>query len=476
MTYRSIVTIAVSALILSACANFESIGRRSNLPDDGSRESRAIHLDAKQRLVIAKGGDGTANDPSAVCAEPSPDALSAIAASAGIGASVPSQGAASAATALQTSAASIGLRTQSITLMRDALYRVCEAYYSGQLSKAQVMLLLARSQDLTATVVAVEQLTGAVVAQQAILSGQANSQSIATLLANKEALEQIGAQLERDQKAVEEATTAEASARAALEAEQKKLDDAKDALAEEPDNDDRKTAVERAEIDVGRAEDDFRLKGSDLALRKSQLSETQKVRDAVARQLDSATASASAAASGSGQFGANQSRDNLTDATAAAIAGAVENIVTRVVGKNYLTDACIAIITQPDLTTPPDERRETVRACYELMKQANQSEILRFKGVVATSSLEPEPIDRTRQLLVLVTNLPARAAIRLATTPPVALNPDVEALVNATDPQRLRARDASVARSILKRMLATGAFSPDELTAWDAAMRAAISG
>ncbi|MBM3482652.1 MAG: hypothetical protein FJX66_05065 [Alphaproteobacteria bacterium] len=116
---------------MGACANFESIGRRSNLPDDGSHESRAIHLDAKQRLVFAKGGGDRDDDPAAVCAEPSPDALSAIAASAGIGASVPSQGAASAAAALQTSAASIGLRTQSITLMRDALYRVCEAYYSG---------------------------------------------------------------------------------------------------------------------------------------------------------------------------------------------------------------------------------------------------------------------------------------------------------------------------------------------------------
>ena len=414
MKYFAIAVLSCGALLLSACADLESIGRRSNLPDDGSRESRAIHLDAKQRLVIAKGGNGTANDPAAVCAEPSPDALSAIAASAGIGASVPSQGAASAAAALQTSAASIGLRTQSITLMRDALYRVCEAYYSGQLSKAQVMLLLARSQDLTATVVAVEQLTGAVVAQQAVLSGQASSQSIATLLANKEALEQIGAQLERDQKAVEEATAAEASARTALDGEQKKLKDAQDALADEPDNEDRKAAVERAEIDVGRAEDSHRLKNSELALRKRQLSETQKVRDAVARQLDSATASASAAASGGGQFGASQSRDNLTDSAATAIAGAVESIVTRVVGKNYLTDACIAIITQPDVNTPANERRETLHACYELMKQANQSEILRFKGVIAESSLEPEPIDRTTQLLALVLKLPSRDAVRLA--------------------------------------------------------------
>lgn len=339
------------------------------------------------------------------------------------------------------------------------------------------MLLLARSQDLTATVVAIEQLTGAVVAQQAVLSGQANSQSIATLLANKEALEQIGAQLERDQIAVQEATTAEASARAALDGEQKKLEDAQDALAGDPDNEDRKSAVDRAKIDVGRAEDNLRLKNSELALRKSQLNETQKVRDAVARQLDSATASASAAASGGGQFGASQSRDNLTDTTATAIASAVENIVTRVVGKNYLTDACIAIITQPpDPKMPLAERQETVRACYELMKQANRSEILRFKGVVAESSLEPEPIDRVKQLLALVSKLPARDAIRLATTPPVALSPDVEALVNATDPQRLRTRDASVARLILKRMLAVGAFSPAELTAWDAAMRAAIAG
>jgi len=76
-----------------------------------------------------------------VCTEPSPDALSAFASAIGAGASVPTQGAASASGALHEAAASIGLRTQSITLMRDSLYRLCEAYYNGQLSKAQVMLL-----------------------------------------------------------------------------------------------------------------------------------------------------------------------------------------------------------------------------------------------------------------------------------------------------------------------------------------------
>src|SRR5437879_539384 len=124
--------------ICAACANFETLSRSTHLPHHG----RAIHLDAPQRLVYSdKRGH--------ICAEPSPDALQAYASSLGAGISVPSYGAASFAQALQASSGSIGLRTQSITLMRDALYRICEASHNGSLADGDVVQLLERSQDLT---------------------------------------------------------------------------------------------------------------------------------------------------------------------------------------------------------------------------------------------------------------------------------------------------------------------------------------
>ena len=118
----------------------------------------AIHLDAQQRLVLATA--------MGFCAEPSPDALAAYTSSLGLGIRASNLSAASVARTLATSAGSIGLRTQSITLMRDALYRMCEASNNGHLANWEIAAFLRRSQDLTAVVLAIEQLTGATAANQ----------------------------------------------------------------------------------------------------------------------------------------------------------------------------------------------------------------------------------------------------------------------------------------------------------------------
>ena len=124
----SALSMVAVAVMLSACADLQTIGRRTALPNNNASDPYgvAIHLDANQRLVIVQGQK--------YCAEPSPDAFAAYAASLGLGISAPTQGAASAAQALQSSAGSIGLRTQSITLMRDALYRMCEAANNANLN------------------------------------------------------------------------------------------------------------------------------------------------------------------------------------------------------------------------------------------------------------------------------------------------------------------------------------------------------
>jgi uncharacterized protein YjbI with pentapeptide repeats len=124
----------------------------------------AIHLDGVQRVVFA-------NNTGQLCAEPSPDALQSYAAAVGLGASKPGLGDANIAAALQTGSGSIGLRTQSITLMRDALFRICESAYNGFIKPLDVSQLLERSQDETLGILAIEQLTGAVGARQLALSG-----------------------------------------------------------------------------------------------------------------------------------------------------------------------------------------------------------------------------------------------------------------------------------------------------------------
>ena len=120
---KSWIFVLLLSVFLQGCANLGTVDRITTLPSnkDKDKDGVAIHLDAKQRLVISKAFG-------IVCAEPSPDALSAFAASFGASSASPGTDAVSLAAAFQSTTASIGLRTQSITLMRDALYRICEAY------------------------------------------------------------------------------------------------------------------------------------------------------------------------------------------------------------------------------------------------------------------------------------------------------------------------------------------------------------
>lgn len=149
-----------STLLSCSSANFRSIERNTALPGDGI----AVHLDAAQRVLVASKG--------VYCAEPSPDAIKALAATIGLELKGMSDTDATKLTgSLQEMIAHTGVRTQSTTLMRDALYRICEAYHNGQLEEASVLHLLARSQDLTAVVLAIEQLTTNVFAVSGDRSG-----------------------------------------------------------------------------------------------------------------------------------------------------------------------------------------------------------------------------------------------------------------------------------------------------------------
>lgn len=182
--------LVVAGLGGCTAAEWDSINRPFN-PSHG--DSRLI--DAKQRAIISVnrpvlGADGTPvydnkNKPVlnlAICAEPSPDALQATAtALAGAGTSDAAKAAVNLSLSTSGSAASIGLRTQAIQLLRDAYYRLCEAYMNDGLDAIAYDVLQRRYQNQIIALLAVEQLTGAVTAQQAALntiaSGDAGAQA-----------------------------------------------------------------------------------------------------------------------------------------------------------------------------------------------------------------------------------------------------------------------------------------------------------
>ena len=191
MNVKIIAVIAIAATSLG-CANISPLNPTSIFPTvgDGSvtvtgsqsnqvnlRETKAskhsVHLDASQRLLFFKKG--------MICAEPSPDALQAYASSLGFGLTAPQPATAEGVQALSTSSGSIGLRTQSINLVRDYLYRVCEAAASGSISEVDVAQILRRLQDMTLGILAIEQLTA---------STNENAVELANLAAIQESLDE----------------------------------------------------------------------------------------------------------------------------------------------------------------------------------------------------------------------------------------------------------------------------------------------
>jgi len=157
-------------VLLAGCGNLQ---RQSRSFD--TTGTNGITIDASQRAVYSvtkryRGG----TEWQAFCAEPSPDALSALASNLGLDASVAGK-ALGLAISSQDSTASIGLRTQTIQILRDAMYRLCEGYASGALDQIGFTRLQRRYLHIMLALLAIEQITGPVVAQQMALTSSAGA-------------------------------------------------------------------------------------------------------------------------------------------------------------------------------------------------------------------------------------------------------------------------------------------------------------
>jgi hypothetical protein len=380
MTYRikraaQWAAMGAALILVSSCANLTSIGRSTKLPQEGDK-GVAIHLDAKQRMAFAK-------NLGIVCAEPSPDAFTALASGFGLGLTTPQQASISLANALAESGGSIGLRTQSITLMRDALYRVCEAYYNNALNSTMVMELLQRYQNVMTAILAIEQLTGAVTAPALAAAKQANASASASLndlqRQLEEALENEKTRKDAATKAeqtVKERRTAHTTAKEELEKLQsanpaptpEKLKEAKELVEQ------RRQELEQAETDEKHAKLVAQL--------------ATEVRENIAKARQASITNATAAAGGTTQFGPSTTLVRLSDASTQHIATAVQQIVTKAFDKDYTKDAClnflasemryrerlaeIATITNPEKKSmalqqlPPESSRAEVQSTHDV--------------------------------------------------------------------------------------------------------------
>lgn len=409
-----------SIIGIAGCANLNTVGRSTSLPmkkttietateTAGSGKTskttkteinnlgKAVHLDIYQRLLIV-------NNLGKYCSEPSPDALSAFAAAAGFGAgSEESQ--AKLQAVFQGMGASVGLRTQSITLMREALFRMCEAYANGAVGPAQIVALLNRSQDLTAVILAIEQLTGAVVANQASLTGSAVAGTSATAVAAanllEKALEAENKQLQKLNDAKIELNNAETKFQEAKDA----LEEAEESLGKLPkDTTEEKKKKAQEKVKHGEKNRD----AAKLALENAKtiagfqqktLNDTQSTREKIQNLLDAAIADFSLSAKGDAEFKpVPAQRIQLDKSASEQVVKSVEKLVMEVLRKDYTIDSCMAIIT----TVPMSDKEatsleKTKEHCMSLMDRTVISKIDSFEYDYAsekiTEYLYPEGVE-----------------------------------------------------------------------------------
>ena len=403
MRFFAISTLLIVCAGLGACANLGTVHRTNILPGGGL----AIHLDAQQRLVLVRAQK--------YCAEPSPDALASYAASLGLGLGKPGKDAASVVNAVQSSVASIGLRTQSITLMRDALYRVCEAIANGVVGKVGAVTLLARSQDLTAVVLAMEQLTGTVAANQVILTSEARANTSATLMANQELLEAAETEVNQKQdnllKAQEDKVKIENTVlekQGAVVDAQKALNgekggkEALDVRSKELETAKRKYKEEHSKLDDAKRTVKFR---------KTLLEEAEKNRDAIRDVREAALTQVTA--TGTGQFSRFPIQRNEHDAEmTVGIATAVKEMVEKVLDKDYTLESCTALITDMELSNSKNNISINININNNKDNNTNSEDyerVLKACTELVTASVE----SKTRSLQVSSFNEPDEAGEKI---------------------------------------------------------------
>lgn len=340
--YTKLIGITFAAL-LQGCANLSSVDRTTSLPDKDGRDGKAIHLDAKQRVVLAKSFG-------AVCAEPNPDALSAFATALTAGAADATKTSVTVGSSLSETAASIGLRTQSITLMRDMLYRICEAYYNKAIDGPQVMQLLGRSQDRAIAALAIEQLTGVVAARQAALGTASSATAVSNLQNVQHLLESARADEEAKNAKLTQATEARDKKGQEIQAKQAELAKVTDS---------GETARLQAELDQLKAE---KSSAEQLVtLQKSSADDAKKNREMIEKARSSAYTSVTTTANGTATLSDAVASATLDQKNTEAIANSVKAIVEKTLGKNYIVDGCFAMLSRnwPDPVTLENPRGAT---------------------------------------------------------------------------------------------------------------------
>lgn len=367
--------IALAAIASTGCAQLTTFNRSVDL------KASSLAIDAKQRVIFSKeketvapiNGSSTILRNMVICAEPSPDALAVLGASGALSISNPSKIGGSASGGIAEAAASIGLRTQSIQLLRDLNYRICEAYSNDALKSGEAATLLRRGQSTMMGLIAIEQLTGPVVAAQVALSSSGSSgtglaeassdlSSAQTAVTNnkKSYLDAIKNQ-DTSQTAYKEKEKELGDARAKLAAESKKPADQKDAEKIEQLRND----ITAAEKSLSNAQDDLKDKKRRVKSAEEDLKTSEE------RLTSTSNGKTNAGSQGKAEI-ATISKD-LISGKDGLIKGVTD--IVKTVNANYFREGCFSFMS--DLVNNPSLVKEINSAAeHETSSQNDKVSVL----------------------------------------------------------------------------------------------------
>lgn len=199
---KRMIILFATPLLMVGCANQNSIYRTFDIS-----KGKSPMIDIRQRAILVapnkKVVETTDNDKKLttktyydkgmfVCAEPSPDAMASLAYELAAKGGVPEKASGEIAFAMNDSAAFTGIRTQSIQLLRDFGYRLCESHMSGAITSGQYDLLMRRFQKNTVALLAIEQLTGTVKPPTIVLTSSGKAEVTKSLSEQRAEREKVG--------------------------------------------------------------------------------------------------------------------------------------------------------------------------------------------------------------------------------------------------------------------------------------------
>lgn len=149
--------VLVALLTLGACG----AGGAKTFKEFNIDKGNSIAIDATTRVILVTQKGGATHDQFVVCGEPSPDAIVAsFGAEATVKGSAPQGPSVEAGGKITQTAKSIAVRTATIQLLRDGLYRACEAVINGMIGTNEYRRILSGIGDVMIVLQALDSLGG----------------------------------------------------------------------------------------------------------------------------------------------------------------------------------------------------------------------------------------------------------------------------------------------------------------------------